>query len=454
AIDGGTARSLAFDRTTGAFDAPLAVGNLGVGNHSLVITAQDAAGNSFTLTRTVKIDALAPLTISNVLPVAGTNDVGVTQRPQVFFSRAVNPATLTADSFYASDATGRKLPMTIVPADDGSYAFLIPTTPMPGGTQVTVTVDGSKIRAVADGAFLDADGDGAAGGVRTITFTTVSTAVVAGTKLVGKVVDPGADLEPMTFDDIRRGADGIIHTGDDVFLNPIVGAKVWIIGREANFVFTDAQGNFTLENVPAGAVKVAIDGRTATNAPAGIFWPEMVMAVDLTPGVTNTVMTGQGTTEERLANATSGPNGGGRVEVYLPRVQESILQTVASTGTTQITVNDAAAAPALSEQQRQNLSLQVDAGVARDEAGNVVENPRIGISTVPPELVRDMLPPGVTQHSFDITIQAPGVSVFSTPLQITFPNVFNAEPGTKLYIMSFDHTTGKLVINGTGTVSP
>ena len=58
AIDGGTSRSLAFDRTTGAFNASLAIGNLGVGNHSIVITVQDAAGNTTTLTRTVKVEAL------------------------------------------------------------------------------------------------------------------------------------------------------------------------------------------------------------------------------------------------------------------------------------------------------------------------------------------------------------------------------------------------------------
>ena len=83
---------------------------------------------------------------------------------------------------------------------------------------------------------------------------------MVGTKLVGKVVDPGPDLQPMTFDDIRRGPDGIIHTPDDVFLNPIAHAKVYILGQEDKFVFTDANGNFELTDVPAGAVKVAIDG--------------------------------------------------------------------------------------------------------------------------------------------------------------------------------------------------
>ena len=36
---------------------------------------------------------------------------------------------------------------------------------------------------------------------------------------------------------------------------------------------------------------------------------------------------------------------------------------------------------------------------------------------------------------------------------MTFPNVFDAAPGTQLDVYSFDHTTGGLEINGTATVS-
>jgi hypothetical protein len=38
----------------------------------------------------------------------------------------------------------------------------------------------------------------------------------------------------MTFDDIRAGADGALHTADDVFLHPIAGAKVYILGLEGH----------------------------------------------------------------------------------------------------------------------------------------------------------------------------------------------------------------------------
>ncbi|SEF48157.1 Ig-like domain (group 3) [Nitrosospira multiformis ATCC 25196] len=444
-VDGGQKHSLIFDTTTGSFDQALILGNLGIGDHKLALNARDAAGNTANVIREVKVEALAPFTITRVTPTGGTGDVGVTYRPQVFFSREVNPNTLTANTFYATGPDGTKLDTTIVPALDGSFAWVFFDKPMPGGSNITLHLNGSAIRAQADGAFLDADGNGAAGGEFTWSFTSISSTVVAGTKLVGKVVDPGPDLLPMTFDDIRRGPDGVIHTPDDVFLNPIAHAKVYIIGLEDKVVYTDANGNFELTEVPVGEVKVVVDGRTATNAPEGIFFPEMVMSTQLLPGITNTVMGSMGSNEERLANAD-------RREVYLPRVQTSALQQISQTETTVVTVDDKSA-PDLTGEQRSQLTLTVPPGSAVGFDGKVLDDVKIGINTVPPELVRDMLPPGVLQHSFDITIQAPGVNTFTQPVQITFPNVFNAAPGTKLNILSFDHTTGLLVISGTGTVS-
>ena len=80
-------------------------------------------------------------------------------------------------------------------------------------------------------------------------------------------------------------------------------------------------------------------------------------------------------------------------------------------------------------------------------------NVQVGISTVPPELIRDMLPPGVSEPPFTITVQAPGVVAFTTPVAVSYPNVDNAAPGTKMLFISFDHATGRLVIDGTATVS-
>src|SRR5262249_24920418 len=183
---------------------------------------------------------------------------------------------------------------------------------------------------------------------------------------------------------------------------PIAGVKVFIVGMEDQAVFTDAQGNFHFDSVPAGDVKLGLDGRTATNAPAGFYFPEMVMDLTLQAGAANTGMGSMGTPEEMAANRD-------RQEVYLPRLQTTLLHDVSTTQPTMIGV-DAASAPDITAQQRSMLSLEVMPGSLLDRDGNPMATGQVGISVVPPELVRDMLPAGVLQHTFDITVQAPGIT--------------------------------------------
>jgi hypothetical protein len=444
AVVGGPAYAVSFDSASGAFDQALDLSRVASGSHSLVVTARDAAGLTTMRTLGVNMPNAVPLAVTDYAPQNGADDVGATYRPKVTFSRAINRATLNGNNFYAVDSTGTKLPATIVPSDDGTFAWLFPTNSMPGGSTVTVTVDGSTILA-ADGAMLDASGNGTAGSKLTFRFTTVSLANLPGTSLSGVVADPGPDLKPMTFDDLRAGPDGVLMTSDDAYLNPIAHAKVYILGEESQFVYTDSQGRFSFASVPSGDIKLAIDGRTATNAPAGYYFPEMVMDLTIRPGQANTVMGGMGTREEQQANAAI-PG------LYLPRLATSILQAVSNTAVTTIGV-DTTSAPNLTPVQRQFLKLDVQPGSLIGPDGQPMATGQVGISTVPPELVRDMLPSGLLQHTFDITVQAPGISTFSTPVSMTSPNVFNAAPGQKLNLLSFDHTTGRLVIEGTGTVS-
>ena len=445
AFSGQPSFSVSFDPTTGQFSAPLEISKLAPGAQSLTISAKDAAGNTVSTTLNLNLSARVPFTLSSFSPLDGANEVGSTYRPQIVFSRPVNPSSLSANNFYATDPSGAKLPANIVPAVDGTFAWLFFTQPMPGGSLITVHVDGASILAQADSAPLDADGDGAAGGMETFSFSTVSLTPLVGTSLSGKVLDTGTDLKPMTFDDIRAGADGVLHTPDDVFLKPLAGIKVYILGLESQFVLTDANGNFQFDSVPAGDVKLVLNGRTATNAPSGYYFPEMVMDLQLEAGRANTVMGTMGTDDEKRANRD-------RQEVYLPRLQTSILQTVSAAATTNITVGPGGA-PNLSPQQASELTLTVPAGAMRDANGNPLSSAQIGVSTVPASLVRDMLPPGLLQHTFDITVQAPDVATFAAPVAMTFPNTFAALPGTKLNFLSFDHTTGRLVIEGTATVS-
>ncbi|MFO0911602.1 MAG: FG-GAP-like repeat-containing protein [Pirellulales bacterium] len=411
------------------FARELNLSDLEAGRHVLNIEATDEAGNVARMSLPVMVQI--PFATSDFVPGDGSIEVGVTVRPLVHFNAPVDPASVTAESFFAT-SRGERLSGQTVVSGDGMFAWLFFTHAMPESSMVEMTVDGNKIRSLT-GQMLDADQDGLAGGIFQYRFSTVSLSPLLGTSLSGRLVDPGPDQIPHTADDVLAGPDGQLMTEDDVYLLPIAGAKVFLLGREAEAVFTDAEGSFHFDAVPAGNVKVDTDGRSATSPPAGFYFPDMVMDAQMMLGTDNAIMPGMPV-------------------MYLPRLRESILSQVdGAVGATLGVGPDGA--PELTEEERQYLTIEVAPGSLLDEKGEPLASARIGISTVPPELVRDMLPPGILQHTFDITVQAMGVGVFSTPAPMTFPNLFGAEPGTQLNLLSFDHTTGRLEIEGTATVS-
>ena len=374
-------------------------------------------------------------------PATGSSDVGVTVRPKATFPKPIDIATLNSNNFYATFA-GRRLAATITPANNGTFAWLFFHEPMPNASQIQVIVDGSTLR-TRTGLPLDADGDGAFGGVMRFNFSTVSVAPIPGTVLSSRIVDPGPDLIPRTADDVTLG-------NGYTYLSPIAGVKVYVLGMENNVAFTDADGRFTLTNMPVGDVKVVLDGRTATNPPAGYYFPEMVMDTTFAPGITNGVMNIVDTNGVVMRDLNGVPMRA--LAMYLPRVASNVLQTISATNTTMITLQSNAAYN-LPPEQQQYLTVEIMPGSLIGMDGQPLASAQVGVSVVPPELVRDMLPPGLLQHTFDVTVQAPGIATFATPAPMTFPNVFNAPPGTKLNFLSFDHTTGRLVIEGTATVS-
>ena len=92
----------------------------------------------------------------------------------------------------------------IIPGILHTIAWLFLDPAMPNASQIQVTVAGSTI-SVIDGEILDADADGAPGGLFKFNFSTVSVTAIPGTVLVGQLVDPGPDLKPMTADDFSGG---------------------------------------------------------------------------------------------------------------------------------------------------------------------------------------------------------------------------------------------------------
>ena len=124
---------------------------------------------------------------------------------------------------------------------------------------------------------------------------------VAGTVIKGIVADPGSRPDA---DDVRRhraaAPDGVLNTPDDVYKLPIADAKVTILGYEDRPSSPTRRASFEIDDVPAGDVKLAIDGRTATNAPAGYLLPRDGHGPDASrPGVVNTPMGSMGTPDEQ-----------------------------------------------------------------------------------------------------------------------------------------------------------
>ncbi|HVX11566.1 MAG TPA: DUF4214 domain-containing protein [Pirellulales bacterium] len=438
-------------------DQQLDLSHLAAGSHTLKFTATDAAGNTTTQSVQVSLASAIPLMITSVTPALGATDVSVTFRPVVTFSRPVNPSTLTSADFYVSGPDGTPLAATILPSADGMSAMLFITNPMPGASIVTLTVDGSKIKA-ADGTLLDAADNGTPGSVLHSTFTTVSETPVPGTTLTGIIADTGPDLTPDTRDNVLSGPDHVLGTADDQYLRPIQGVQVYIIGQQAQAVTTDSQGRFTLTNIPAGDVKLVIEGNgtgVMTYDPTtqqfidprsnGYFFPEMVMDLNIRPGVTNTVMGSMGTVSQQEANTNN-------LGVFLPRLQTSILHNAG--GNTAVTIPlQLSSSQGLTPQQAASYSITVAPNSLIGFDGKPLASGQVGFSTVSQSLVRDMLPQGVTQLSSTLTIQAPNVAAFNPPLQLTFANIYGAAPGSKLNVYSFNHTTGMLEVTGTATVS-
>ena len=133
-------------------------------------------------------------------PGNGASEVGVTVRPKVGFPKPIETATLNANNFYASFA-GKKLQATIVPASDGTFAWLFFNPAMPSASQIQVTVDGSTIR-TSLGLQVDAAGIGSPGSAGTFSFSTLSVTPIPNTAVAGQIVDPGPDLKPRTADDL------------------------------------------------------------------------------------------------------------------------------------------------------------------------------------------------------------------------------------------------------------
>ena len=362
--------------------------------------------------------SIQPARILTTSPASGDQMVNVARETIVRFDERVNPATVTTDSFYLV-AKGERVPGRVVVSSTERFATFFYDTALPSSTEVRFVVDGNRIRG-RDGALLDADGDGVAGGVATADFRTLPLTRIPGTNIFGYVYD-SYNLGP--------GGENI----------PVVGATIRVDAFPQANTTTDANGYFILRDMPAPEFFVHIDGTTAINAPSGTIYPSVGKPFHTVPGQ-----------EVQLSM------GGMPFNVYLPPMATADVVALDPGVDTPVGFGDAGKAelaemfPELDPAVFDRLSVTFPAGSAVDNQGNAAT--QAVVIPVPPDRIPAPLPPFM-DPALVISIQAIGATNFDVPAPVTFPNLDGMLPGEQALIMSFDHDAGHWKSIGTGTVS-
>jgi hypothetical protein len=255
---------------------------------------------------------------------------------------------------------------------------------------------------------IDPAGNGQTNRLKVIQFDTLSLTPLAGTGVVGTVY--ASELVP--------GPD----TGTNAVNRPLAGVTITVDGMEQSLrAVTDKLGNFKLEPAPPGRFFVHIDGRTVTNLPAGIHYPDQAYYPFV--GKAWDAVAGRA---DNLA--------GGTGKIYLPLIAAGTLQPVSLTTNTTITFPPSVTAsnPALA-----GVTITVPADSLFSDDGT--RGGKVGIAPVPPDRLPGPLPAGL-DLALVITVQTDGPLNFDKPARVCFPNLRGMRPGEKSALISNDGT--------------
>ena len=371
-------------------------------------TIADLAGNA--LGAPVDLDFLVPesFAVDSISPRNGDTMVSLTREIRLDFSEKVNDSTIDADSVQVI-ALGSTIAGNLVVSSTDEFVTFFPADPWSSSTEVLVMVDGDLILA-QDGDPLDADGDGLPGGTGLATFRTLPITRIAGTNVSGFVKDSTNQA-------------------------PVVGATIRVDAFPQANAVTDANGFFTLTDMPAPEFFVHIDGSTATNAPSGFIFPNVGKPFHSSPGEAVDLDFDIFLPPQAVADAVS-----------LSPTQDTDVG-FGPAGKTELVTMFPAVDPAVWD----SLAITFAPNSAVDQTG--VPATEATIVPVPPSRLPAPLP-GELDPQLVISIQAAGATNFDVPAPITFPNIDALPSGEKVFIFSFDHDAGEWTIVGTGTVSP
>jgi len=352
-----------------------------------------------------------PLVIREIEPANGEDMVSPTRHVVVRFGIEIDPATLNTNTIHLL-ANSKPVPGRVVVSSTGLFATFIPDAPLPPSTEIRVYNEGDGILA-AVGLPLDFDGNGQPGGQVVTYFRTLPLTRIPGTKVWGYVKDSVTDA-------------------------PLEGVTIRVDAFPSANAVTDATGYFELIDVPAPDFFVHIDGSTAFVAPGKTY-----------PNVGKPFHSVAGQSVQISHHGTP-------FDIYLPEADVSDFQQVSMTDPTEIGFGPGGKVrlqqmlPGIDPSSWERTKLILPPNSAVDESMNPVPTAAlfpVDASRLPAPL------PSHLDHILDVSIQAPGATLFDVPPAVAFPNVGALAPEESALIMSFDHGSGRWRVVGPATTT-
>ncbi len=352
--------------------------------------------------------------ITESSPQNGESGVALTRETIVRFSLPLSESSvIDASVIEARFGEESILGQSHLSADRQTISLFYPQG-LPPSARVRVTVNGDRLLDTR-GFLIDADGDGVPGGVRTIDFDTLTVSSVSSTAVCGRIF--ASDLEP--------------NVNGSTFVNrPLSGVTISVDGSNLSVV-SDENGNFRLENAPAGRFFVHIDGRTVPNVmPLGAYYPIVGKAWESIAGQ-----------EVNIG------------EIYLPIIPP---ETLKETSSSEATVLEFTPDFITQNPKFEGVQVVVPPNSLFNDQGD--RGGMVGIAPVQPDRL-----PGAVNSDLPIqdvvTIQTDGATNFDVPAPICLPNLEDPltgrklSPGEKAALWSFNHDLGRFEIVGSMTVN-
>jgi RHS repeat-associated protein len=224
---------------------------------------------------------------------------------------------------------------------------------------------------------------------------------------------------------------GRVVTSDDM-PRPLVDVAVSVVRFEAQpppgrfvtivpAVRTNTAGSFLLRSVPVGRQMLLIDGPTGRDpqSPERRFPPV-----------------------EEPVNVVSSQANPTPFTIHLPAIDQASRTPTPPNPPSDIR----AMSPSVP-----NLEVRIPAGTTITRPDGTVAT-EVTLTPVPTDRAPGLLPPGVIVPML-FSVQ-PGGAVPSIPTPVSFPNLLNTPPGTRMNLWTFDVSISEWRTYGTGTVSP